>query len=436
MKVTVIGGGLAGCEAAWQLAERGVDVTLVEQKPARLSPAHGSPLLAELVCSNSLRGNGIETPAGLLKAELRLAGSLVLRCADETRVPAGDALAVDRHAFGRAVTIAIASHPRITLERRALDELPPDGKIVLAGGPLVGGGVERQLRALCGDRFYFYDAIAPIVDAESIDWDHAFYGSRYGKGDGADYVNCPLGKDEYVAFVEALRTGIKVAPHPFEEPRYFEGCLPVEIMAERGEDTLAFGPMKPVGLETDAYAVVQLRAESRHATSYNLVGFQTRLTYPEQKRVFSMIPALRNAEWVRFGSIHRNAYIESHRLLDEHFALHALPRMHLAGQITGVEGYIESTAIGLLVGLFVAGELTGSAVAVPPPETAFGALYAHALRPREPKEPFQPSNINFGLMPPLPYEKGRHGKRDRRLRHIERARVAHEAWTKSLPAVA
>ncbi|MEO6952096.1 MAG: methylenetetrahydrofolate--tRNA-(uracil(54)-C(5))-methyltransferase (FADH(2)-oxidizing) TrmFO [Polyangia bacterium] len=435
MKVTVIGGGLAGCEAAWQLAERGVDVTLVEQKPARLSPAHGSPLLAELVCSNSLRGDGIETPAGLLKAELRAAGSLVLGCADATKVPAGDALAVDRHAFGRAVTVAVASHPRITLERRALDALP-DGKVILAGGPLVGGGVERKLRALCGDRFYFYDAIAPIVDAESIDWDHAFYGSRYGKGDGADYVNCPLTKDEYVAFVEALRTGTKVAPHPFEEPRYFEGCLPVEIMAERGEDTLAFGPMKPVGLETDAYAVVQLRAESRQATSYNLVGFQTRLTYPEQKRVFSMIPALAKAEWVRFGSIHRNAYIESHRLLDEHFALRALPRLHLAGQITGVEGYIESTAIGLLVGLFIAGELTGSAVAIPPPETAFGALYAHALRPREPKELFQPSNINFGLMPPLPYQKGRHGKRDRRLRHVERARVAHEAWTKTLSAMA
>ncbi len=433
MKVTVIGGGLAGCEAAWQLAERGVDVTLVEQKPARLSPAHGSPLLAELVCSNSLRGNGIETPAGLLKAELRAASSLVLRCADATKVPAGDALAVDRHAFGREVTIAIASHPRITLERRALDALP-DGKVILAGGPLVGGGVERQLRALCGDRFYFYDAIAPIVDAESIDWDHAFYGSRYGKGDGADYVNCPLSKPEYMAFVEALRTGTKVAPHPFEEPRYFEGCLPVEVMAERGEDTLAFGPMKPVGLDTDAYAVVQLRAESRHATSYNLVGFQTRLTYPEQKRVFSMIPALGKAEWVRFGSIHRNAYIESHRLLDENFALKALPRLHLAGQITGVEGYIESTTVGLLVGLFVAAELTGSTVAVPPPETAFGALYAHALRPREPKELFQPSNINFGLMPPLPYQKGRHGKRDRRLRHVERARVAHEAWTKSLAA--
>jgi methylenetetrahydrofolate--tRNA-(uracil-5-)-methyltransferase len=299
----------------------------------------------------------------------------------------------------------------------------------------VGGGVERTLRQLCGDRFYFYDAIAPIVEAESIDWDHAFYGSRYGKGDGEDYVNCPLSKDEYAAFVQALRDGQKVKPHPFEEPRYFEGCLPVEVMAERGDEVLAFGPMKPVGLETDAHAVVQLRAESVHATSYNLVGFQTRLTYPEQKRVFGMIPALKNAEWVRFGSIHRNAYVESHRLLDERFALRAMPRLHLAGQVTGVEGYIESTTIGLLVGLFVSAELRGEALPVPPVETAFGALYAHALRPRAPKEPFQPSNINFGLMPPLPFVRGRHSKRDRRVRHVERARAAHDAWLKSVASL-
>jgi len=325
------------------------------------------------------------------------------------------------------------------LHRRALEELP-SGKVILAGGPLVGGGVERELRRLCGNRFYFYDAIAPIVDADSIDWAHAFRGSRYGKGNAADepsegdYVNCTLSEPEYRAFVQGLRSGQKVPPHPFEEPRYFEGCLPIEIMAERGEETLAFGPMKPVGLDTNAYAVVQLRAESRYLTSYNLVGFQTRLTYPEQKRVFSLIPALKNAEWVRFGSIHRNAYIESHRLLGPHFQLKARPDLYLAGQLTGVEGYIESTAIGLLVGMFIAGELRGIDVAVPPLESAFGALYSHALRPRAPKEPFQPSNINFGLMPPLPYQKGRHGKRDRRLRHVERARVAHEAWTKSVAA--
>ena len=435
--MTVVGGGLAGCEAAWQLAERGIRVTLIDQKPARMSPAHGTPLLAELVCSNSLRGDSVETPAGLLKSELRAARSLIVACADRTKVPAGDALAVDRHAFGCAVTNAIASHPHITLERRALDALPA-GKIILAGGPLVGGGLERELRRLCGDRFYFYDAIAPIVEADSIDWAHAFRGSRYGKGaaegsDG-DYVNCTLSKDEYVTFVDALRCGQKVPPHPFEEARYFEGCLPIEVMAERGDDVLAFGPMKPVGLETDAYAVVQLRAESRWANSFNLVGFQTRLTYPEQKRIFSLIPALKNAEWVRMGSIHRNAYIESHRLLGPSFELKARPEMHLAGQITGVEGYIESTAIGLLVGMFVAGELRGRLLAVPPLESAFGALYSHALRPRLPKEPFQPSNINFGLLPPLPYEKGRHGKRDRRVRHVARARVAHESWMASLGA--
>ena len=410
-EVTVVGAGLAGCEAAWQLAERGVTVALVEQKPARLSPAHGSPLLAELVCSNSLRGDSVETPAGLLKAELRRAGSLILRCADATRVPAGDALAVDRHAFSRAVTIAVAAHPRIRLERRALDELPA-GPVILAGGPLVGGGVERELRRLCGSRFYFYDAIAPIVDADSIDWAHAFRGSRWGKGeDGAgDYVNCPLDRAEYAAFVQALRDGEKVPPHPFEEARYFEGCLPIEVMAARGDDVLAFGPMKPVGLDTDARAVVQLRAESRYLTSYNVVGFQTRLTYPEQKRIFSMIPALREARWLRFGSIHRNAYVESHRLLGPRFELKARPQLRLAGQITGVEGYIESTAIGLLVGLFLAAELRGAAIAPPPPETAFGALYQHALRPRGPKEPFQPSNINFGLLPPLPPEAGRRGR--------------------------
>ncbi len=447
LHATVIGGGLAGCEAAWQLAERGCSVSLVEQKPARLSPAHGSPLLAELVCSNSLRGDSSDTPAGLLKAELRRAGSIILRCADATRVPAGDALAVDRHAFSRAVTCAIASHPRIRLERRALDEMP-EGPVILAGGPLVGGGVERELRRLCGSRFYFYDAIAPIVDAESIDWSHAFRGSRWGKGNasdeqqGGDYVNCPMTRDQYHAFVLALRDGQKVKPHPFEEPRYFEGCLPIEVMAERGDDVLAFGPMKPVGLDTDAYAVVQLRAESRYATSYNLVGFQTRLTYPEQKRIFAMIPALRNAEWVRFGSIHRNAYVESHRLLGSHFELKARPQLQLAGQVTGVEGYIESTAIGLMVGVFLAGSLRGETTPLPPPETAFGALYAHALRPRGPKERFQPSNINFGLLPPLPPEpkipgprkpRGRRGRPDRRARHVARAELAHDAWLASLP---
>jgi methylenetetrahydrofolate--tRNA-(uracil-5-)-methyltransferase len=422
--VTVVGGGLAGCEAAWQLARRGLRVALVEQKPARMSPAHTTPLLAELVCSNSLRSDDPESPAGLLKAELRRAGSLILAAADATRVPAGEALAVDRHAFSRAVTVAIAGEPRIRLSRCALDRLP-DGPVVLAGGPLVGGGVARELRALCGDRFYFYDAIAPIVEAESIDWSRAFRGSRYGKGGEGDYVNCPLSAGEYRAFVREVRAGRKVTPHAFEEPRYFEGCLPIEVMAERGDDVLAFGPMKPVGLDTDAYAVVQLRAENRFASSYNLVGFQTRLAYPEQKRIFAMVPALANAEFTRFGSIHRNSYVETWRLCGADLALRARPNVHLAGQLTGVEGYIESTALGLLVALFVHGKLTGRAVAPPPVTTAFGALHQHVTRPRQPGEPFQPSNINFGLFPPL---EGRTRKRERRALHARRAGDELSTW--------
>jgi methylenetetrahydrofolate--tRNA-(uracil-5-)-methyltransferase len=427
--VTVIGGGLAGCEAAWQLARRGVRVALVEQKPGRMSPAHTTPLLAELVCSNSLRSDDVASPAGLLKAELRRAGSLILEAADSTRVPAGEALAVDRHAFSRKVTTMLALSPHLRIERRPLDRIP-DGPVIVAGGPLVGGGVARELRALCGDRFYFYDAIAPIVEADSIAWDQAFLGSRYGKGEG-HYVNCPLSEPEYRAFVEAVRGGKKVLPHTFEEPRYFEGCLPIEVMADRGDDVLAYGPMKPVGLDTDGYAVVQLRAENRWATSYNLVGFQTRLTYPEQKRIFSMIPALRNAEFLRYGSIHRNSYLETWRLCDGELALKQRPGVHLAGQITGVEGYIESTAIGLLCALFVHGRLTGKP-AVPPPETtALGALYHHITRPRQKDEPFSPTNINFGLLPPLAE---RAKKRDRRALHAERARVALGPWLAEVAA--
>src|SRR5437763_2083267 len=310
--VVVIGGGLAGCEAAWQLARRGMRVSLVEQKPARMSPAHTTPLLAELVCSNSLRSDDASSPAGMLKAELRRASSLIIACADATRVPAGEALAVDRHAFGRLVTTRLALEPNVRIERRPAEALPEAGvPVIVAGGPLVGGGLAARIRKLCGDRFYFYDAIAPIVEHDSIDWTHAFRGSRWGRGsdDGGDYVNCPMSTEEYRAFVEAVRAGQKVPPHAFEEPRYFEGCLPIEVMAERGDDVLAYGRMKPVGLETDAHAVVQLRAENRYASSYNLVGFQTRLTYPEQKRIFAMIPALRSAEYVRMGSIHRNSYV-------------------------------------------------------------------------------------------------------------------------------
>ena len=462
--VIVVGGGLAGCEAAWQLARRGLRVSLVEQKPVRMSPAHTTPLLGELVCSNSLRSDAVATPAGLLKAELRGAGSLIVACADAARVPAGDALAVDRQLFSRGITAALALDRNVRIERRGLDALPQSTPTIVAGGPLVGGGVARALRALSGDRFYFYDAIAPIVEADSIDWDHAFRGSRYrmsttsaergGRGrtgaagaerggSGAeppttegDYVNCPLTENEYRAFVDEVRRGKKVTPHAFEEPRYFDGCLPIEVMAERGDDVLAFGPMKPVGLDTDAYAVVQLRAENRYGTAYNLVGFQTRLTYPEQKRIFSMIPALRNADWLRFGSIHRNSYLESPRLLDEELRLRALPHVRLAGQLTGVEGYIESTAMGLVAALFTAGQLAGRPVEAPPATTAFGALHQHLTRPRVAGERFVPMNINFGLFPPLPppapSKPGRRprkpNKSDRREMHVDRARADFAAW--------
>ena len=456
----VVGGGLAGCEAAWQLAERGVDVLLRESKPEFMSAAHSTPFLAEIVCSNSLRSDSVESPAGLLKAELRRAGSLILACADATRVPAGEALAVDRYAFARLVTTRIANHPRIRLERRVVDELP-DGDAIVATGPLTGGRLARQLGELCGRPLYFYDAIAPIVDAETIDRTIAFRASRWGKdthsgagagGDGGagggdsagdgpanteggdaetgDYLNCPLDRDEYAAFVAAVRAGRKVAPHSFEEARYFEGCLPIEVMADRGLDVLAFGPMRPVGL-TDPrtgkrpHAVVQLRPETRHLSAYNLVGFQTRLAYPEQQRIFRMIPGLGGAEFLRMGSIHRNSYVDSPRLLGAELELRTRPTIRLAGQITGVEGYIESTAMGLLAGRFAAARARGAIAAPPPPESAMGALHTHVTRPRAAQEPFEPMNINFGLLPPL---MGRAPKRERRRLYAERAVAAFGAW--------
>jgi methylenetetrahydrofolate--tRNA-(uracil-5-)-methyltransferase len=447
--ITVVGGGLAGCEAAWQLAERGVDVVLRESKPEVMSAAHSTPLLAEIVCSNSLRSDAVESPAGLLKAELRRAGSLILSAADATRVPAGEALAVDRFAFARLVTTRIAGHPRIRLERRVVDALP-DGEqeAIVATGPLTGGRLARELGALCGRPLYFYDAIAPIVDAESIDGAVAFRASRWGNdsapaaggagGDGdaetagpsGDYLNCPLDRDEYVALVAAVRAGRKVAPHSFEEARYFEGCLPIEVMADRGLDVLAFGPMRPVGL-TDPrtgkrpHAVVQLRPENRHRTAYNLVGFQTRLAYPDQQRIFRMIPGLGGAEFLRMGSIHRNSYVDAPRLLGPELELRSRPRIRLAGQITGVEGYIESTAMGLLAGRFAAARATGGVVRPPPPESAMGALYQHVTRARGAGEPFEPMNINFGLLPPLG---GRAPKRERRRLYVERAAAAFSAW--------
>jgi methylenetetrahydrofolate--tRNA-(uracil-5-)-methyltransferase len=444
--VTVVGGGMAGSEAAWQLAEAGLRVALIEMKPAAMSPAHQSPLCGELVCSNSLRSDDPVAPAGLLKHELRRCGSLVIACADRHRVPAGQALAVERFGFARAITLRLALHPRIRIERRRLDELP-DGPVIVCTGPLTEGALADVIRAeLGGDRMYFYDAIAPIVAADSIDWDHAFRGSRWGRDADAaphddrdraaggdvgvgDYVNCPLDRAAYDAFVAEVVAGRKVLPHDFEEPRYFESCMPIEVMAERGPQTLRFGPMRPIGLSDPRtgrrpWAVVQLRPENQYLTAYNLVGFQTRLAYPEQQRIFQTIPALRHAEFLRFGSIHRNTYIDAPSRLGPRFELRGRPSVRFAGLLTGVEGYIESCAMGLVVAWLLAAELTGRAIAPPPPTTMLGGLYHHVTAPRAPGSPYGPTNVNFGLLPELPG-----GRRDhKKPRMAERARADLEGW--------
>jgi methylenetetrahydrofolate--tRNA-(uracil-5-)-methyltransferase len=437
-EVTVIGAGMAGSEAAWQLAEAGLEVALVEMKPYAMSPAHQSPLLGELVCSNSLRSDDPVAPAGLLKHELRRCGSIVIACADQHRVPAGQALAVERFGFAGAITRRLALHPRIRIERRRLDELP-EGPVIVCTGPLTEGALGHVIqRELGGNRMYFYDAIAPIVAADSIDWDYAFRGSRWGKdtemeagGDVGvgDYVNCPLTKDQYETFVAAVNTGRKVLPHDFEEPRYFESCMPIEVMAERGTETLRFGPMRPIGLRDPRtghrpWAVVQLRPENRYRTAYNLVGFQTRLAYPEQQRIFQMVPALQRAEFLRFGSIHRNTYIDAPSQLGSRFELRSRPNVRFAGLLTGVEGYIESCAMGLVVAWLVAGELTGRAVSPPPPTTMLGGLYNHVTAPRDGGYKYGPTNVNYGLLPPLPGTR----KDNRKQRMADRARADLEEW--------
>ncbi len=445
--VTVVGAGMAGSEAAWQLAEAGLRVALVEMKPAAMSPAHQSPLCGELVCSNSLRSDDPVAPAGLLKHELRRCGSLVIACADAHRVPAGQALAVERFGFAAAITRRLALHPRIRLERRRLDELP-DGPVIVATGPLTEGRLADVIRAeLGGDRMYFYDAIAPIVAAESIDFDHAFRASRWGRDAEAkdrdapeqhepagdvgvgDYINCPLTRDEYEAFVAAVNAGRKVLPHEFEEPKYFESCMPIEVMAERGEATLRFGPMRPIGLRDPRtghrpWAVVQLRPENKYLTAYNLVGFQTRLAYPEQERIFRMVPGLARAEFLRFGSIHRNTYIDAPARLGPRFELRSRPAVRFAGLLTGVEGYIESCAMGLVVAWLCAAELAGRALAPPPPTTMLGGLYHHVTAARDPGYQYGPTNVNYGLLPELPG-----GRKDhRKARMADRARVDLDAW--------
>ncbi len=432
VSITIIGGGLAGCEAAWQAAQRGVLVVLHEMKPERFSPAHELPTLAELVCSNSLRGISLDNAVGLLKEELRRCGALTMEAAEATSVPAGGALAVDRQLFSEYVTRKMESHPLIRIERAEVAAIPVEGIVIIASGPLTSDALAASLAQLTGDRLYFYDAIAPIVAADSLDMTKVFAASRYGKGDGDDYLNCPLNEEEYLRFIDELNRGEKVPARDFEKVVHFEGCMPVEELASRGVETLRFGPMKPVGLTDphtgyEAHAVIQMRAENREKTMYNLVGFQTKLTWPEQRRVFRMIPGLEGAEFVRLGSMHRNTFINSPALLDITQQLKSDGRIFFAGQITGVEGYVESAASGFLAGIAAASLVQGDSIPLPPPETALGALMHHITNADV--KHFQPMNVNYGLFPELP---GRIKKKERRQKLAERALAALEEWKNRL----
>ena len=412
--VTVIGAGLAGSECAWQLAQRGIQVTLCEMKPVKKTPAHTTEYFAELCCSNSLRSDQLENAVGLLKEELRRLDSLIIRCADATRVPAGGALAVDRHGFARMVTEEIRRHPNITVAEGEVTEIP-EGEVVIASGPLTSDALAEKLIALFGEgsTLNFFDAAAPLVSFESIDMDCAYFASRYDKGT-PDYINCPMNEAEYKAFWQELITAQEAEVHGFEDKQVFEGCMPVEVMARRGEDTLRFGPLKPKGLPDpktgrDPYAVVQLRKDNADGSIYNLVGFQTHLKWPEQKRVFTMIPALHDARFLRYGVMHRNTYLDSPRLLDRYYRLRSRPRIAFAGQMTGVEGYVESCASGFLVGVELARRLQGKAPIDFPQETAIGALGLYVSNPTV--GDFQPMNINFGIIPPLDHRvKGKRNK--------------------------
>ena len=414
MKVTVIGAGLAGSECAWQLAQRGVEVTLHEMKPEKRTPAHVTDYFAELCCSNSLRSDQLENAVGLLKEELRRLGSLILSCADATRVEAGGALAVDREGFAKLVTERIRNHPNITVQYGEVTEIP-EGEVVIASGPLTSDAMAERLQALLGadSDLHFFDAAAPLVSAESVDMEKAWFGSRYDKGT-ADYVNCPMTEEEYDAFWKELTTAQEAEVHGFEDKMVFEGCMPVEVMARRGHDTLCYGPLKPRGLTDprtgkEPYAVVQLRRDNSEGSVYNLVGFQTHLRFPEQRRVFSVIPALHDAEFLRYGVMHRNTFLNSPQLLDRYYRLKADPRIAFAGQMTGVEGYVESAASGFLVGVELARRLKGQAPIDFPSETAIGALGLYVSNGSIVN--FQPMNINFGIMPPLGYRvKGKRNK--------------------------
>ncbi len=427
-RVTIIGGGLAGSEAAWQLARQGVDVDLFEMRPVRGTEAHQTDRLSELVCSNSFRNASLETAVGCLKEEMRRLGSLILAVADGTSVPAGAALAVDRDLFAAGVTLAVENEPRIRIRREEVTELPAGGVTIVATGPLTSPALSQALERRLGDtHLYFYDAIAPIVTAESVDMTIAYRASRYGKG-GEDYLNCPLDRETYYRFVDAVIAAEKVPAKQFERAVYFEGCMPIEEMARRGRDTLAFGPMRPVGLIDPRtglrpHAVVQLRQDDAAATLYNIVGFQTKMTYPEQRRVFRMIPGLASAEFVRLGSLHRNTFVNSPAILMPTLQLRDAPRLFLAGQIIGVEGYVESAAAGLLAGLNAARVLAGAPLLVPPPTTAYGSLLGYVTH--RSRRDFQPMNANYGLFPLLP---GRRRGRDKKLALAERALRDFDAW--------
>lgn len=431
--VVVVGAGLAGTECAWQLAQRGVRVRLIEQKPASRTPAQHSDQMAELVCSNSFRGAALHNAVGLLKEEMRLSGSLVMEVGELHRVPAGGAFAVDRDQFSAEITRRVGAHPLIEVVHEVVDRIPEERPVVIATGPLTSGGLADDIAAAVGaEHLAYYDAIAPIVSADSINFERAFRASRYDKGGDDAYVNCPLDQEEYEAFVQALLDAEKVTPREFEKVRYFEGCLPVEVMAARGPKTLSFGCMKPVGL-TDPRtgrwpkAVVQLRQEDEAGTAFNMVGFQTRMTWPEQKRVFRMIPGLENAEFERLGSVHRNTFVDSPVVLDDDLSLRSRPGVYLAGQISGVEGYVESAACGMLLGIKLAHELRGRLFSFPPRTTMLGGMIGHL---REPNDDFQPSNVMFSMVPPV--EEPRRGKRARRDAQSERALQDLRVWLSSV----
>ena len=416
--VTIIGAGLAGCEAAYQLSRRGIPVRLIDSKPEKLSPAHHSDKLCEIVCSNSFKANRVNSAAGLLKEEMRTVGSLLLQCADKCAVPAGGALAVDRELFSSMVTDAILADPLIEVVHEEIERIPDEGVVIVATGPLTHEALARNIAAKYGESLRFFDAAAPIVSAESVDMEHAFFESRYGKGGGEDYLNCPMNKEEYEAFREALVNAERAPVHEFDvmNPKVYEGCMPIEVMAQRGRDTVRFGPMKPVGLRDPRtghrpWAVLQLRKENADGTMYNLVGFQTNLKFGEQKRVFSMIPALHNAEFMRYGVMHRNTFIDSPRILDSDYSDKENKSRFFAGQLTGVEGYMESASSGLICGINAARLVQGLDTVTLPATTMIGALSRYISDPYV--SDFQPMGANFGILPELqnrPRDKAERGQ--------------------------